>query len=213
MAPTDRHLIVFAKAPRLGLAKTRLGADIGALRALQVYRALTARLIRRLGTDPRWTTLVAVAPDGARAVLGRGSDPWPATVGRMGQGSGGLGVRMERALAAPPPGPVVLVGTDSPALSPRHIEAAFRALGAADAVFGPAADGGFWLVGLKRRPFPHGLFGGVRLSTPYALEDSLANLLARPRIRDRAAIRLLERLEDLDTGADWERWRARFTAR
>ncbi|WP_425283593.1 DUF2064 domain-containing protein [Methyloceanibacter stevinii] len=51
-----------------------------------------------------------------------------------------------------PPGPVVLVGSDIPRISRAHIAEAFRLLGNADAVFGPAQDGGYWLVGFKRSP-------------------------------------------------------------
>ncbi len=196
-----RHLIVFVKAPRLGAAKTRLARDIGAVAAQSFYRAMTARLIRNLARDARWDTCVAVTPDNAQGWVGRGLDPWPLGIPRMGQGTGDLGMRMARALAAPPPGPVVLIGSDCPDVRASHIAKAFRLLGEADAVFGPAEDGGYWLVGLKRRPFPYGLFRGARLSTPHALEDTLAPLIGRARIR------LMDRLSDIDTGADYARWR------
>jgi hypothetical protein len=64
-------------------------------------------------------------------------------------------------------------------------------------VFGPAEDGGYWLVGLgaRRPPDP---FGGVRWSTPHALADTLARL--RAPVRRRAV--LLRRLRDVDTAAD-----------
>jgi glycosyltransferase A (GT-A) superfamily protein (DUF2064 family) len=78
---------------------------------------------------------------------------------------------------------------------------AFAALGAHDAVFGPAGDGGYWLVGLRRRPRVPDPFRGVRWSTPHALADTLANL--RPRER----VAMLERLEDIDDAASYRRWR------
>ncbi|MGH6660397.1 MAG: DUF2064 domain-containing protein, partial [Rhodospirillales bacterium] len=74
------------------------------------------------------------------------------------------------------------------------------ALGRADAVFGPAADGGYWLVGLRRRPRRLRLFEGVRWSSEHALADTLANLGGRPHV-------LLETLEDVDDGAAYQRWR------
>ena len=58
----------------------------------------------------------------------------------------------------------------------RHIAAAFRLLGRHDLVFGPAEDGGFWLVGARRRPRLPPLFGQVRWSSPHALADTLADL-------------------------------------
>jgi glycosyltransferase A (GT-A) superfamily protein (DUF2064 family) len=119
----------------------------------------------------------------------------------VGQGPGDLGMRMYRALAAAPPGPVVLVGTDIPALAARHVAAAFRLLGRVDLVFGPAADGGFWLVGARRRPRLPPLFAQVRWSSPDALADTLAGL---PR---GIAVGFVDTLEDVDDGAAYARLR------
>jgi glycosyltransferase A (GT-A) superfamily protein (DUF2064 family) len=78
-----------------------------------------------------------------------------------------------------PAGPVVLVGSDIPALRAGHIARAFRLLGQHDLVFGPASDGGFWLVGARRlKPLPRTLFAAVRWSTAQALADTLAGLPA-----------------------------------
>jgi hypothetical protein len=82
---------------------------------------------------------------------GMGREPrragcWCRGVEAAGQGAGDLGIRMCRALETCPPGPAVLVGADIPALDARHVAAAFRLLGSHVLVFGPAADGGFWLV-------------------------------------------------------------------
>ena len=89
---------------------------------------------------------------------------------------------------------VVLVGSDIPGLARSDIAAAFRALGRAQAVFGPAEDGGYWLVGLgPRRPLRP--FGVVRWSTAHALADTLANFHGR-------RVALLRRLRDVDTAED-----------
>ena len=192
------HLVVFVKAPRLGTVKRRLAADIGALPATAFYRRTLASVLARLGRDPRWRLTLAVTPDrDARA-----SGFWPARLRRVPQGPGDLGERMGRVMAAMPPGPVVVVGSDVPALGAGHVAPAFLALGRADAVFGPAADGGYWLVGLnRRRPLP-GLFDAVRWSTERALADTLAN------IPPGASVAFLETLEDIDDGAAFARWRA-----
>lgn len=192
-----RHLIVFARQPRLGRGKTRLAAGIGRLEAWRFSRLVLAGLLRRLARDPRWTLTVAAAPD--RAATARG---WPAGAERrVPQGGGDLGRRMARALAAPRTGPVVLVGSDIPDIRPQHIAAAFRALGRHDVVFGPAADGGYWLVGVKRlRALPRGLFAGVRWSTPHALADSLAGL---PSMHSAG---FADALDDVDDAAAWRRW-------
>jgi glycosyltransferase A (GT-A) superfamily protein (DUF2064 family) len=111
------------------------------------------------------------------------------------QGAGDIGVRMNRALASCPPGPVVLIGADIPQLAARHIADAFRLLGRHDLVFGPAEDGGFWLVGARRSPRLPPLFGKVRWSGPRALADVLGSL---PR---RVTVGLAARLEDVDDAA------------
>jgi hypothetical protein len=191
------HLVVFAKAPRLGQVKSRLARDIGPVAACAFYRRTLAAVLRRLAGRGRWRTWIAVTPDSwtARRTL------WPAGWTVVPQGAGDLGVRMDRAMRALPPGPIVLVGTDIPGLRRRHVEDAFAALGRHDAVFGPAADGGYWLVGLRRRPRVPRLFCRVRWSSEHALADTLANLG-----RGRTAARL-ETLEDVDDGAALARWR------
>ncbi|MGE4221284.1 MAG: TIGR04282 family arsenosugar biosynthesis glycosyltransferase [Alphaproteobacteria bacterium] len=186
------HLVIFAKSPRLGRAKRRLAADIGSVAALRFYRTLLAQTLRRLASDPRWRTWLAVTPEPAR---------WPPRPQRIGQGTGDLGRRMDRAMRALPPGPAVLVGADIPAIGAAPVAAAFRALGRADAVFGPAADGGYWLVGLRRRPRMPVAFRGVRWSGPHALADTVANLAGLEVWR-------VATLADVDDGADYARWRA-----
>ncbi len=193
-----KHLIVFVKAPRMGAVKTRLARDVGPIAATAFYRATTATILRRLAPDPRWRLGLAVTPDLDVAAGGF----WPAEIARLRQAGGDLGRRMERMLRAPPPGPVVVVGSDIPGLRAAHVARAFDALRDADAVFGPATDGGYWLVGMKRRPGLGGVFTGVRWSSRHALADTLANLAGR-------RVRLLDRLDDIDAGADLTSWRRR----
>jgi rSAM/selenodomain-associated transferase 1 len=190
-----RHLVLFVRAPQLGTGKRRLARDIGAVGALRFERLMLAGLLRRLGHDRRWLMRLAVTPDGAcyRRRL------WPAGMPTEGQGAGDLGRRMHRALAKCPAGPAVLVGTDIPALGPGHIAEAFRLLGKHDLVFGPAADGGFWLIGARRCPRWPPLFKNVRWSSPDALSDALAGL---PR---RVSVGLAARLADVDDGPAYRR--------
>lgn len=198
-----RHVVVFVKAPRLGQVKSRLAAGIGGLPALRFYREITTHTLRAVGRDARWRTLVAATP--LRALH---ASFWDPRHQRLDQGPGDLGRRMARAFRALPPGPAVIVGSDIPELAPRHVAAAFRALGGHDAVFGPARDGGYWLVGLKRtRPLPAGLFEGVRWSSLHALADTRAGL---PR---RFSVALLEPLEDVDDRGSYRRWLAREALR
>lgn len=188
----QRTLIVMVKEPRAGHVKTRLGRDIGMTAAAWWFRHQTRNLLRNL-RDPRWQIVLAVAPD--RAV---NSTAWPADLPRWPQGRGDLGARMLRMMARAPVGPTCVIGADIPDISRAHIARAFATLGAHDAVFGPAEDGGYWLVGLRHRPAPRGVFEGVRWSTPHALADSLATL-------PDARVALIDTLRDVDHAADLRR--------
>jgi rSAM/selenodomain-associated transferase 1 len=170
----SQRLIVMVKEPRLGAVKTRLAREIGASAATRFYRTVSANIVRRLGADPRWRLQLAIAPDRALAC-----GMWVGEAERVPQGRGDIGERMLRLLLAARAGRAVLVGSDIPAIRPGHIAAAFEALTRSDLVFGPAIDGGFWLVGLRRGRAPEGLFRNVRWSGPHALADTLATLANR----------------------------------
>ena len=180
------------KEPRPGRVKTRLGRDIGMTAAAWWFRHQTKRLLRRLD-DPRWQLVLAVAPDRA----GLQSRVWPAHLPRMAQGQGDLGRRMARALAQAGRRPACVIGADVPGITPAHIAQAFAALGDHDAVFGPAEDGGYWLVGLKHPSRqPPVFFQNVRWSTCHALADSMATLPDH-RIAQIAVLKDVDHLHDL----------------
>ncbi len=179
------------KEPHPGRVKTRLGRDIGMIGAAWWFRHQTRSLIRRL-RDPRWQIVLAVSPDRE----GLTSRIWPTDLPRAPQGRGDLGDRMGRMLRAMPKGPVCLIGADIPGITRGHITQAFRALGNDQMVFGPAPDGGYWLVGAQRySTLPPSLFSNVRWSTEHALADTLASI---PGCR----VALLNQLRDVDTVAD-----------
>ena len=198
MMRLTQHVVIMARAPRLGAVKRRLARDVGVLAAWRFYRHGLAALMRRLGRDGRWRRWLAVTPD--RAVR----TPWVPAWQVIPQGSGDLGARMGRVFQNLPPGPVVIVGSDIPEIGPAHIARAFALLGDHDWVFGPAGDGGYWLVGARRRPSRRDPFAGVRWSSPHALTDTLTNIPG-------ARVAFLEELLDVDTGADLKRWRRKFS--
>lgn len=167
-----RTLYVMVKEPHPGRVKTRLGRDVGHVAAARWFRGQVAGLLRRL-RDPRWSLVLAVSPDAE----GLSSRVWPADLPRVAQGHGDLGNRMGRLLRSAPPGPVCVVGADVPGITRDRVAEAFAALGRSDAVIGPAPDGGYWLIGLRRRrACPPRLFDGVRWSTEHARADTRATL-------------------------------------
>jgi rSAM/selenodomain-associated transferase 1 len=192
-----RRLVIMAKRPAMGRVKRRLAREIGASAALRFYRSSLSHTVLRLAADPRWLTVIALdsVANGARFFS-------PRRAALMRQGEGDLGVRMQRLFTRLPPGPVVVVGSDIPSIRPAHIAEAFRLLGAADAVFGPAQDGGYWLVGLKRTPRVLAPFARVRWSGPHALADTRDNLKGK-------RVALAARLSDVDRADDLRRERGR----
>ena len=191
----QRHLVLFIRAPQLGAGKRRLARAIGDVATVRFEWLMLALMLRRLAGDRRWHLRIAVTPNIARRQASR----WRRGIDAMGQGGGDLGIRMRRALASCPPGPVVLVGGDIPALAAPHVAAAFRLLGCCDLVFGPAEDGGFWLIGARSPRHMPPLFDHVRWSSQYALADSLAELSRRIKVE------FVERLEDVDNEESYRR--------
>ncbi|MFY0693002.1 MAG: glycosyltransferase [Paracoccaceae bacterium] len=187
------RLVVMLKEPHPGRVKTRLGRDIGMVAAAWWFRHQALSLLSRI-EDPGWETVLAVAPDCA----GLESRIWPRHLPRWPQGPGNLGDRMGRLLRHMPPGPVCIIGADIPGIRRKHIAAAFHGLGAHDFMFGPAPDGGYWLVGAKRvSAVPKGLFAGVRWSSEHALSDTIASTGS-------ARIGFVAQLRDVDRAADLE---------
>ncbi len=180
-----------AKVPVAGRVKTRLAREIGVVAATMFYRHAMRGVAARLARQPFWRTVLIVDPD-----TGVSSRMLPDGTVRAGQGRGDLGARMQRPMRMLAPGPVCLIGTDVPDISIADIRRAFRLLGDHDAVFGPAEDGGFWLVGLRRSPRVIDPYGGrVPWSRPDTLERTLANLAGR-------RVGFTTRHHDVDTAAD-----------
>lgn len=197
------NLVIFARAPRYGTVKQRLAREVGALTALRFHRENTGGLLRRLSGDPRWRTWLAVTPDRAAA---RPGGLWPGAFEIVAQGPGDLGARMGRVLQGLPGGPVVIVGSDIPGIEGRHIADAIRALGQNDWVFGPAVDGGYWLIGANRRAPLHLPFKNVVWGSHQALAGTLANL-------GNQRVALLETMSDVDRPEDLAVWQAKTSSR
>lgn len=185
------------KAPEAGRVKTRLAKGIGTAAALRFYRATTGALSRRITQDGRWTATLAVAPE--RSL---GHPVWPTQVARRGQGRGDLGQRMQKVVDELPPGPVVIVGSDIPGITPALVAKAFHELGSADVVVGPAADGGYWLIGFKRLTRKPRIFDNVRWSQAETLQDTLRNA-AGLRVATIDVLDDVDEAEDLPAVSGW----------
>lgn len=172
------RLYIFAKAPRLGKAKTRLAADIGQEAALRLYRAMMCAVINNVQihviktgdvkSSHRWKTILAAAD--------------PETVGhvpewegleQIPQVEGSLSPRLAEVFKGE--GRIIVIGTDCPQVRASDISDALCALETHDAVFGPADDGGFWLIGMNGPVNPK-VFESVRWSHTDTLSDIKSNI-------------------------------------
>ena len=210
MSPNPREqLVIFTRYPEPGITKTRLIPVLGPEGAAAVQRQMTEHLldnVSRLVRTRPLTVEIRFAGGDARLMQNwLGSDFLCAA-----QGDGELDKRMTAALTAAFDAgakAAVIIGTDIPGITAEIIGRAFDALRQKDAVFGPAADGGYYLVGLRKGAFGRALptlFSGLPWGTNRVLALSL----------ERAAeltlsVALLDTLEDVDRPEDlavWERF-------
>jgi len=187
-------VLVFQKNAILGKVKTRLASGMGDLRALEIYKHLIQSTYSVLEdvSAPVWTCFSdfipeTVNPPIAKSFVQEGQD---------------LGQRMANAFARSFESgmeKVVLIGTDCPTLQSQHLNQAFEALTNSDLVLGPATDGGYYLIGMKRRS--DYLFEGISWSTAEVLSQTLAVATAHG-----LDFTLLDELSDIDTQEDWARY-------
>ena len=186
-------VVIFGREPVPGEVKSRLAEGIGAQAAAGIYAATLEH------------TLEVARTSGARVVLSLADVPSGAWVRDIEgaieiQRGANLGDRMDDAFArrfAEGEQRVVLIGSDCPWMTSSHIIKASAKLGGADAVLGPSADGGYWLVAQRPPGLP--LFARIPWST--------SETLARTRTRIRAlggTWSELEELVDIDTADDLE---------
>jgi uncharacterized protein len=186
------QLLVIAKAPVPGRVKTRLTPPFSPRQAARLAEAALADTLAVASCVPAHRHVIALDGEPGRW-LPRGFE----VIGQRGRR---LDERIAAALSeayARLPVPVVLIGMDTPQVTPKLLESALRPLadGTVDAVLGPAADGGFWLLGM-RRPDP-ALVVGVPMSTATTGAIQLARL-AGAGLR----VRRLPCHVDVDSAAD-----------
>lgn len=193
------RIIVMAKAPVAGLAKTRLIPALGPDGAAALAQRLLTHALAQAQQEAQRARLGAVELCCAPHASHPGFAAWAASPGLTltDQGDGDLGARMARALerALATHAAAILMGTDAPALDATVLQTARMALQSHDAVFVPAFDGGYALVGL-RRPVP-ALFDAMPWSTPAVMQRSRERLAA-------AGVSHLELapVADIDTPSD-----------
>ncbi len=191
------RLLIFLKAPRAGTVKTRLALEVGEQEALRIYRWLVERQLAAVPAG--WPVEIRFTPDEAKTEMQSWLGPGRAY---RAQGGGDLGARLARGFhEARSEGGwgAIAIGGDCPELDRSTLEAAARELATVDVVLGPAVDGGYYLIGLKRNQ-PQ-LFEGIAWSSATVLDATLRRAAA-------AGLNwaLLKAKEDIDDFAGWRRF-------
>jgi hypothetical protein len=192
---SNNAIIIFIKNPVLGKVKTRLAASVGVEKALRIYEAMleNARLASLQIPATRYVYYSDFIPT---------ADAWETTdfIKKIQQG-GDLGERMSNAISGTLTlhEKAVLFGGDIPGLNAGIVNAALLALEEHDFVIGPALDGGYYLIGMKKSQ--PAVFQGIAWSSPQVFEQTMQAIQ-----RLGASCYCLPPLSDIDYAEDWERF-------
>ena len=190
---THLNLIIFAKAPQMGIVKRRLANDIGHIKATFWYKSQLANLIKQLNHKVPVRKYLFITPKNSKGFFkhcARGN--WQIKY----QSKGHLGERMADAMSRVSNGPRILIGSDIPNVKYEYIRLAFKELGKSKVVFGPSNDGGYWLIGVAGgQKLPK--IKDVRWSTQYALTDTI-RCFNQPK-----KIGYVQTMSDIDNGEDF----------
>lgn len=206
------RILVFAREPAAGMTKTRLIPVLGPAGAAHLHAAFARDTVERAVAAAAGPVEVWGADGDATGFLGRLAAEHGLPLHR--QRGGDLGERMLAALATATAdgSPAMVIGSDCPALGPAYIARAAAQLAHADAVLGPAVDGGYVLLGVHR--VEPSLFGGIAWGGDRVLMDTRSRLAALGwSWRELAPLADIDRPEDLDTLAATDpAWRDRLAA-
>ena len=201
-------VIVFAKAPVPGTVKTRLAGHLGADGAARLAERMLIETVSQAHAAALGAVELCCAPDASHAVFERLAGELPLVLSEQGEGD--LGARMHRAFVRVlgRHERAIVIGTDAPGLDAAYLHEAAQRLCGHDAVLGPALDGGYTLIGLRR---PNAaLFEGIAWSTGEVLAQTRAALQ-----RLGLAHAELAPLADIDEPADLRHlpaaWRPAFS--
>ena len=190
-------LIIFAKYPEAGQVKTRLAATLGDTEAVRIYRSCAEMVISAVGCDTADEYAAAIAcwpPKKIPAI-----EKWLGLRLKIFSQQGhDLGSRMHHAFTdgfAEGYKKIIIIGADCPAVTRELIMRAFAGLDSADAVIGPATDGGYYLIGLRQPA------AGIFKEIPWSTEQVCAQTLDQCRTSG-MTFSLLPELRDIDRPED-----------
>ena len=193
----SRCVILFVKYPEKGRVKTRLSAGLGNEITQNLYKCFVSDLIGTL-EKKRYTFKIAFYPPGSNKKIISWLGPEHSYIPQVG---GDLGERMETAFKETfleGFNEVLVIGTDIPDITPSLIDKAFEVLKSSDAVIGPCFDGGYYLIGFRKKTFLSDTFKGIQWSTEGVFKDTMGVFMKKgykvhvlPKLRD------VDRIDDL----------------
>jgi hypothetical protein len=202
--PPPQRLLVFARLPELGRVKTRLAADVGDERALAVYESMLRDLIASIGESNRDTEIELLWPPTAAAsgaALRRAFAHHAVAMQTGVDLSDRLAMAFSERFFFHRTEKIIAIGVDDPKLSRELIDHAFALLDSCEWVVGPAADGGYYLIGCRAGAFDPEVFHDIEWGSARVLDTTIAKIAERQR-----TVALLPERCDIDTADDLQRY-------
>jgi rSAM/selenodomain-associated transferase 1 len=202
--PPPNRLLVFARLPEHGRVKTRLAAAVGDDRALELYRAMLRDVVRGVGQRTPQTAIEFLWPPtpAANGALLRETFGEHETAMQTGAT---LGDRLSMAFSERfffhRTEKIIAIGSDDPTIDRVTIDRVFEFLDSCEYVVGPAADGGYYLIGCRAQAFDPSIFEAIDWGTPSVLETTLRRIATLNR-----TVALLPCRYDIDTVEDLHRY-------
>jgi rSAM/selenodomain-associated transferase 1 len=187
-------LIIFVKYPLAGSVKTRLAKDIGNENAVSFYKKCINALVEEHSNAP-YDVIYAI---------NSAEHDWSDYIESnqmIVQANGSLTEKLSDVFEKVD-SPTIVIGSDLPDLNQDDILQAFESLKKNDCVIGPAKDGGYYLIGMKKY---YEVFDGIDWSTEKVFEQTMKQLLEK-----KAKVVLLETKEDIDTGEEYKRFKEAY---
>jgi uncharacterized protein len=204
--PPAERLLVFARLPEPGKVKTRLAAEIGEERALEVYESLLRDVLAAVGIstpDREIEVMWPPTPNANGEALRRAFGPHATAM----QTGAGLGDRLSMALSERfffhRTEKIAVIGVDDPSITRELLDRTFALLDSVEYVLGPATDGGYYLIGCRALAYDPSVFDGIEWGTSTVLAATLAKIAELGR-----TVAILPEHYDIDTASDLQRYRA-----
>jgi uncharacterized protein len=182
------NLIIFARRPEISIGKSRLKKKIGKTLGSNFYYNNLLKTIVKINADKRINLKLCVTPDNA---LHNWSNLVFPKIIRIPQGPGDIGEKMWRVFSKNSK-KTIIIGSDIPDITNKIILHAWKKLHSSNIVFGPAKDGGFWLIGISQSKKLEGLFKNINWSQRNTLKQVKKNIPSSEKIS------FVETLRDID---------------